>query len=88
MSHGGKRPGAGAKPKGPGGKNVSLRLYKSNRDMIAKWRERYGIDSDGAAVRHMMFVATMAVDTYGTIFVHWANPTVIPESAGESENSS
>jgi hypothetical protein len=87
MSHGGKRPGAGAKPKGAAGKNVSLRLYKSNRDMLAKWRERYNIESDSAAVRHMMFVATMAVNAYGTLGATGFG-TVINEFTGESENSS
>lgn len=78
MSHGGKRPGSGAKPKGDDGKNMSLRLYKANRALIAWWRERYGIESDAAAVRHMIFVAATSVDYYGAL----------RRSAGESENSS
>ena len=54
MSHGGKRPGSGAKPKGDGGKNMSLRLYAQDRERIALYRSENGYKSDADAVRAML----------------------------------
>jgi len=60
VTHGGKRPGSGAKPKGADGKNLTLRFYGADRERIANWRMWYALPSDAAAVRHMMLVAEAA----------------------------